>query len=194
MQRVFSCLQREALVPHILQRDDLTANLVLCELLAMDVLVLRMVGTVNTAIHAIVRQIERCKEHDALAVKLLLDLLGEREHSLDEIRRVDGEQQRRLAVRQTPTVARTCQKCFYKRAIVFIILRPRERGENFLMVDELLSACGLRIVLCHAYAPSNIGQARCKVVCLQTRLFDECGQIATEERHLLFAPFPRLHA
>ena len=54
MQRVFARLQRQALVPHILQRDDLAADLVLRELLAMDVLVLRMVGTVDAAVHAIV--------------------------------------------------------------------------------------------------------------------------------------------
>ena len=194
MQRVFSRLQREALVPHILQRDDLTANLVLCELPAMDVLVLRMVGTVNTAVHAIVRQIERCKEHDALAVKLLLDLLGEREHPLDEIGRVDGEQQRRLAVCESTAVLGTRKKLLHECAIFLVLFRPRERREDFFVMDEFLGACGLWIVRCHAYAPSNIGQAKCKIVCLQTRLFDECGQIATEERHLLFAPFSRLHA
>ena len=149
---VFSRLQREALVPHILQRDDLAADLVLRELPAMDMLVLRMVGTVDAAVHAIIRQIERCKEHDALAVKLLLDLLGEREHPLDEIGRVDGEQQRRLAVRESFAIAGTRQKCLYECAIVFIILRPSERGEDFLMVDELLGTRGLRIVRCHAYA------------------------------------------
>ena len=142
-------------MPHILQRDDLAANLILRKLLAANLSILRMVGTVDAAVYAIVREIQRRKKHDALAVKLFLDLLGKRKHPLQKIGGINREQERRLAMRQPLAVARTHQKALHECTVILIRFRPRERRKDFFMMNEFLGA----IVFCHAYAPSSLLRA-----------------------------------
>ena len=62
---------------HVLKGDDLAPDLVLGELLARDVLVLHVVGAVDAAVDAVVGEVERREHDDAVAVEVLLDLLGE---------------------------------------------------------------------------------------------------------------------
>ena len=43
----------------------------------MNGLVLEVVWTIHTTVHAIVRQVERSEHHDTVAIKLLLDVAGQ---------------------------------------------------------------------------------------------------------------------
>ena len=52
--RVLSRLDRQALVAHVLQRDDLLPDLLLRQLAARDGLVLHVIRTVHAAVHAVV--------------------------------------------------------------------------------------------------------------------------------------------
>ena len=54
VHRILASLQRQTLVAHILQGDDLPADLVLGQLLSGDVLIFQMIRTVHAAVDAIV--------------------------------------------------------------------------------------------------------------------------------------------
>ena len=54
VNRIFSCFQCQTLVPHVLQGDDLTTDVFLCQFLAGNGLVLYVVRTVSTTVYAIV--------------------------------------------------------------------------------------------------------------------------------------------
>ena len=54
VNRVFSSFQCQTLVPHVLQGDDLTADVFLCQFLAGNGLVLNVVRTVGTTVYAII--------------------------------------------------------------------------------------------------------------------------------------------
>ena len=54
VNRVFSSFQCQTLVPHVLQGDDFTTDVFLCQFLAGNGLVLNVVRTVGTTVYAIV--------------------------------------------------------------------------------------------------------------------------------------------
>ena len=103
---ILACLDSKTLVTHILERDDLSLYLLLGELLAADVLVLEVVRTVNAAVYAVVREIQRREHYDSLAVKVLLDLLGEGVDLLELFGILAGEKHTRLSV--VDTLAQLC--------------------------------------------------------------------------------------
>ena len=74
---ILAAFDGESLVSHVLKGNDLAPDLVLGELLARDVLVLHVVGAVDAAVDAVVGEVERREHDDAVAVEVLLDLLGE---------------------------------------------------------------------------------------------------------------------
>ena len=94
----------EALVTHVLQGDDLLANLVLGELAASYVTVLGVVGAIQASVDAVVREIERGKEHDAVAVVGKLDLTGESLDPLIDLWDVTGKEHGRIAMREHAAV------------------------------------------------------------------------------------------
>ena len=75
VHRVLPCLQGKTLVPHILERDHLPADFLLGQFLSGDVLVLRVVGAVNAAVYAVVGQVKGGEHNNAVAVKVLFNLL-----------------------------------------------------------------------------------------------------------------------
>ena len=54
VNRIFSCFQCQTLVPHVLQGDDLTTDVFLCQFLAGNGLVLYVVRAVGTTVYAVV--------------------------------------------------------------------------------------------------------------------------------------------
>ena len=54
VNRIFSSFQCQTLVSHVLQGDDLTTDVFLCQFLAGNGLVLNVVRTVGTTVYAIV--------------------------------------------------------------------------------------------------------------------------------------------
>ena len=80
MQGILARLKRKALVSHILKRNDLLPHLLLRQLFPLDVLIFRVVGAVGAAVHTVIREIERRKKDNAVAVKGELDFLREFHH------------------------------------------------------------------------------------------------------------------
>ena len=79
---VFAGFQRQALVAHVLQRDDLAADLLLRQLFARDMAVFLMIRAIGAAVYTVVGEVQRRKHHDAVAVELLLDLGSLRKNAL----------------------------------------------------------------------------------------------------------------
>ena len=131
---------------HILQRDNLAGNLFLRQLFAGDMAVFRVIRTVNTAIYAVIRQIQRRKHNNAVAVERQLDLLGQLIHLLDLFGNIAGQQHGGFAMRQTGTVyaggglLRTglFQNAVDQLDVVLVLLGVFQRFKDFLMVDKLL--------------------------------------------------------
>ena len=98
VDRILARLDRQPLVTHILQGDDLRLDLLLRQLFAADVLVFGVIGAINTAVDAIVREIERRNHHDAVTVKVLFDLHGKAVDLLYLFIVVAGEQHACLTV------------------------------------------------------------------------------------------------
>ena len=147
VHRVLAGLDGQALVAHVLQRDDLRAHLVLRQLPAGDVLVLQVIGAVQAAVDAVVRQVQRREHHDAVAIEGQLDLLGDLVHLLDLFRDLAGQQHRGLPVRQPRAGAavsllhgaRLFKDLVDQRHIVLVRLGVFQRRPNLFVVDEFLS-------------------------------------------------------
>ena len=98
MGRILSCLDGQAFVAHVLQGDNLGANLLLRELAARNVAVLRVVGAVKTPVHAVVGKVQRRKHNNAVAIKLVLDLVCKLIDFVQNLRVFASEQNGRFAV------------------------------------------------------------------------------------------------
>ena len=61
VQGVFSSLQSQPFVSHILQRNDFSFDFLLRQFFSADMLVFRMIRAVNAAVHAVVGKIKRSK-------------------------------------------------------------------------------------------------------------------------------------
>ena len=70
---MLASLQRQTLVAHILQGDNLAAYLLLRELTARYGSILSVVGAIYAAINAVVREIEGRKHNYAVAIDALLE-------------------------------------------------------------------------------------------------------------------------
>ena len=77
--RVFARFEEQTLVAEVLQRNHLISDFFLRELLADNVLVLRVIRTVGAGVDAVVRKIKGREEHDARAVDLFLHIAGDAE-------------------------------------------------------------------------------------------------------------------
>ena len=91
----------EAFVSHVLQGDNLFAYLFLRQFLAADVLVLCVVRAVDATIHAVVREIEWCEHHYAVAIEAFFYFACEVVHLFDKVRLVTLEKYGCLAVGET---------------------------------------------------------------------------------------------
>ena len=146
IDRVLTSLNGKTLVPHILQRDNLAGNLFLRQLFASDMAVFCVIRTVNTAVYAVIRQIQRCKHNNTVAVERQLDLLGQLIHLLDLFGNIAGQQHGGFAMRQAGTVyaggglLRTglFQNAVDQLDVVLVLLGVFQRFKDFLMVDKLL--------------------------------------------------------
>ena len=144
--RVLSGFECQTLVTHILQRDNLAGNLFLRQLFASNMAVFRVIRTVNTAVYAVIRQIQRRKHNNTVAVERQLDLLGQLIHLLDLFGNIAGQQHGGFAMRQTGTVyagsglLRTglFQNAVDQLDVMLVLLGVFQRFKDFLMVDKLL--------------------------------------------------------
>ena len=160
--RILSCLDGQAFVAHVLQGDNLGANLLLRELAARNVAVLRVVGAVKTPVHAVVGKIERREQHNAVAVIGLLDVAGELADLGVHLRILAGQKHRGLAVSERRTVVvgrrQVCPGLFQDGTRQSGVV-PMHGGigqgvEDFLVVDEIIGARRAHFIANHRFSPS----------------------------------------
>ena len=143
---MFARFEKKTLVAEVLQGDDFAFDFFLRELLALDVLVLRVIRAVRAGVDAVVREVERRKEHDARAVDVFLHAHGRVENLLVDVFQVAGEQHGRFTVRETAEGGGLFEKRVDQGAVVLVFFGVGEGVENFFVTDELFSHAGFRIV------------------------------------------------
>ena len=143
-------LEREALVAHVLERDDLPHDVLLGELLAGDVLVVVVVGAVAALVDAVVGEVEGGKHDDAVAVVFLLDVHRERVDFFYVGGVFTFEQHRRLAVGEALQRRGLLQDLIDEGEIRLVLFGVRERLPDLSVVDEFGSDLRLRIVHFHS--------------------------------------------
>ena len=136
VDRILSGLQCKAFVSHILKRDHFAGDLLLRKLFPPDVLVLAVIRTVGAAVHAVVRQIQRRKHHNAVAVELLLDLLCQSKNPFLFLRQLAFQKHGRLPMRKPFALRGLFQDRVHQFAIVLVLFRVGDGVLNLLIVDE----------------------------------------------------------
>ena len=126
----------QPLVAHVLQRDDFAADFVLRELFARNVFVLKVIRAVDAAVDAVVGEVQRREEDDAVAVEILLDLLRQRVDLLVLLLDVAVQKNGGFAVAQALAQLRLRDDLVDQFDIVLVLFRIVQRRKHFLMVDE----------------------------------------------------------
>ena len=106
---------------HILKGGDLLDDFLLGQLLAGNVTVGMVVGTVPTFIDAVIGEVKRRKHDDAVAVKALLDFLGQGIHPVNQVGNLTFQQHRRFLVGKALAVLGPLQDGF-DEGTVFLVL------------------------------------------------------------------------
>ena len=74
---VLAGLEQQTLVTEVLKSNHLAGDFFLRELLADDVLIFCVIRAVGAGIYAVIGEVERRKENDAVAVDFFLDFTGD---------------------------------------------------------------------------------------------------------------------
>ena len=151
--RVLARFEEKTLVTEVLQSDHFAADLVLGELLADDVLVLRVVRAVGAAVDAVVGEVEGSEENDAGTVDVVLHGLSRFEDAGVAVFEFAGEENGGFAVGETLEGGGLLKNRLDQGAIVLVLVGPGQRGLDLVVVDELLGLSGLGIV--HGYGPQG---------------------------------------
>ena len=133
---MLTCLQCQSFMTHILQCNHLCRNLFLCQFLTWNCLILSMIRTIHTTIHAVVRQIQWRKHHDSVAINMLFDTTCERKHFMYQLLILTRQQQCCLTMRQSLIITGSLNQTFNKSPIILILICPCNRCQNLLMVNE----------------------------------------------------------
>jgi hypothetical protein len=134
---VFAGLKGEALVAHILERNNLGAYLFLRQFLAVDSFVLGVIGAIDTAVDAVVGEIERRKHYYAVAIETVFYLIGKGEYLLNEVGVVALEKQSCLAVCESLEAACFFEYLGHESVVAGVGAGIVHCGEYLAIVDEL---------------------------------------------------------
>ena len=167
VDRVLAGLDGQALVAHVLQGNDLFLHLFLGQLFPGNVLVLHVIGTVQAAVDAVVREVQRREDDNAVAVKILLDLLGQGVQLLDLLGDVAGQQHRGLPVGQALALPGLVQNLVNERHVVFIGVGILQGVQDLLVVDKFL--CFQRLGVVHGKSSFLLGQKHFPISCNSER-------------------------
>ena len=138
VHRVLPCFQGQALMSHILQRHNLPADFILCQLLPWDMLVLGVVGTVHTPVDAVIGQVQRRKQHDAVSVEILFNLLRQLINFLVLVLQSAVQKHHGLPVGQAPALSGLCQNLVDQLPVGAVCLPVGKGLLNFPVMDEFL--------------------------------------------------------
>ena len=95
-----------------------------------------MVRTVSTTIYAVIREIQRCKHHNTVAIKLLLNFCGLCKDAFQCVFVFTGEQDSRLAMRQSFEFIGLVDEAVNQFQVVLIFFRIAEGIANFFIVNK----------------------------------------------------------
>ena len=98
-----------------------------------------VIGTVFTAVDAVVGQIQRREHDDAVAVKFLFDFAGKRINLLVFVIQLTVEQDERFFVRDALHLGGFFENLFDDRTVVFVFFCVGKTGANFFIADKFLS-------------------------------------------------------
>ena len=143
---VLARFEQKTFMPQVLQRDHFTANFVLRELLADDVFVFGVVRAVNATVDAMIGEVEGRKEHDTLAVDVLLYLDRSVKNRLVAVREIARQEDGGFAVSEAFALRCLMDEGFDERAVGLMFFRISERGFNLVVIDEVLSGLRFRVV------------------------------------------------
>ena len=143
---VLARFEQKTFMPHVLQRDHFTTNFVLRELLADDVFVFCVVRAVDATIHAVIGEVEGRKEHDTLAVDVLLYLDRSVKNCLVAVREITRQEDGGFAVSEAFALRSLMNQCFNERTVGLMFFCISERGFNLVVVDEVLGGLRFRVV------------------------------------------------
>ncbi len=146
IHRVFTCFKCKTFVSHILQGDNFFFNFFLSEFFSCNMLVFEVIRTVQTAVYTVIRQIQRCKHNNSVAVIIFLNLLGKGINFLIFFFNVTVKQDKGFFMGKS-----LFQSCLFKNlvnklCIMLIFLSVFKTGSYFLVIDEFLCMRGFRIV------------------------------------------------
>ena len=136
--RIFSRLDGQPFVSHILQSRDFLTDLLLRQLLSADMLVLSMIRAVFASIDAVIRKIQRREQHDPVAIKFFFDFLRQSENFLMDAFILTFQKQRRFPVGKTFAVLRPLQDLSHILDIIFMFLCIAQSFLDFFVADEFL--------------------------------------------------------
>ena len=115
-----------------------------------------MVGTVQAAVDAVVGQVQGGEDHNAVAVEVLLDLLGQGIQFLDLLRDLAGQQHRGFPVGEPLALPGFVQDLVDQLHIVLVLVGVCQGVQDLLVVDEFLSFEGFGVV--HRVSSFLLGQ------------------------------------
>ena len=143
---MLACFQQKALVAHVLKGDHFLTDLLLRQLLTNDGLVLGVVWAVDTTVDTVVGEVERCKEHDTIAVDVFFDLFSQTEDAFVAFGDVAVEQDGGFTVREALEGLSLVEDRIDQFSITFVFLCPSERGLDFFIGNEFFCNLTARIV------------------------------------------------
>ncbi len=123
---------------HILQGDGFSADFILGQLFAGNVLVLHMVGAVDAAVDTVIGKIQGCKKDDALAVDLILDFPGQGVDPFQDGRIFAGKENGSFPVGESLQGAGFVEELPAVGQVAAVFVRKGQRVQDFLMVDEFI--------------------------------------------------------
>ena len=144
--RVLSQLNSQALVAHILQGNNFLANLILSQLLTADVLILGMIRAIQTAVDTIIGKIQWGKQHNAIAVVILLNLTSQIIDFLQLGLVVTSQKYGSLTMGKSLAQLSLGNNLIHNLHIVLVFVSIFQGCLNFLVRDKLLCLHGFYII------------------------------------------------
>ena len=135
-RRVLAKFDGQTFVSHVLKRNHLGLYLFLRQFLSSYILVLCVVRTVYTSVHAVVRQIQWSEQYDSVSVQFVLDFPCQLESLLVYLSIRTFQQSQRLSVRNALLVPGLCEYFLKQCLVVLVLLGKSHSLEYFLMIDE----------------------------------------------------------
>ena len=105
-----------------------------------------VVRAVDATIHAVIGEVEGRKEHDTLAVDVLLYLDRSVKNCLVAVREITRQEDGGFAVSEAFALRSLMNQCFNERTVGLMFFCISERGFNLVVVDEVLGGLRFRVV------------------------------------------------